>query len=61
MQDTDRSLGGRLGEESDKKARGHDPTLVGQEEEETEADVEATSQGAAGNLTGAEDRACQEP
>jgi hypothetical protein len=62
MQNSDDYLGGCLGEESEKKISG--VRLADQEEEGGEVDgkeEEATSLGAAGNLTGTEDHACQEP
>jgi hypothetical protein len=62
MQDTEYNLGGRLGEGSEKKQREDGQITQGADEEgEKVDDQEATSQGAAGNLTGAVDRACQEP
>jgi cytochrome c len=62
MQDAEQNLEGRLGEEARKKTRGEGQTTHGEQVEgEAVKDKEATSLGAAGTLTGAEDRACQEP
>lgn len=58
MQQAKQNLGGRLGEGSVKKTRGEGQASVSQEDAETEKDEEVTSHGAAGTLTGAEDRAC---
>ncbi|CAM0944764.1 unnamed protein product [Alopecurus aequalis] len=61
MSDTDQNLGGRLGEEGEKKPREDNQNSQVDEEAEKEDAQEATSLGAAGKLTGADDRACQEP
>jgi hypothetical protein len=62
MQDTKLSLSGRMGQESDKKLREEDHGAQEVlEEEDRDDEVEATSLGAAGTLTGAKERTCQEP
>jgi hypothetical protein len=62
MQDTERSLSGCLGQESEKKLRDEDHGAQEKLAEEGRDDeLEATNLGAAGTLTGAKERTCQDP
>jgi hypothetical protein len=62
MQDAEQNVNGGQGQKSETKVHGEEPSTHEEEvDEEDWHEEEATNHGAAGTLTGTEERAFQEP